>query len=141
MVETYQVSGSPSNSLISHSSWLFRPPLRPHRLEAQEARMGNSSPNPHPHSTPLTHSRQVQLCAKPNHYFWPKHAFVWCSQRFDRRNNQKLHTAHNTELAHHTTHRTTPAHDPHQSARRRASHVSELCCTTSYATLRSGRRR
>ena len=83
MVETYQVSGSPSNSLISHSSWLFRPPLRPHRLEAQEARMGNSSPNPHPHSTPLTHSRQVQLCAHPHQPLTPGQRQLLCGVRRD----------------------------------------------------------
>ncbi len=40
---------------------------------------------------------------------------------------------------HHSILQSAP--DPHQSARRNASHVSKLCCTTLYATLRSGRRR
>ena len=32
-----------------------------------------------------------------------------CSQRFNTRNRRKLHSAFNPDLAHHTTHRTTPA--------------------------------
>jgi len=33
-----------------------------------------------------------------------------------------MHDACNTDLAHHTTHRTKPAPDPHQSALRRMRH-------------------
>ena len=51
-----------------------------------------------------------------------------------------MHTAYNPELTAHTTHRTKPAPDPHQSILRRASHVSKFCCTPCCATLRSGRR-
>ena len=51
-----------------------------------------------------------------------------------------MHNACNTDLAEHTTHRTTPAPAPSLPTRRRASHVSKFCCTTCCATLRSGRR-
>ena len=34
------------------------------------------------------------------------------------RNRREMHIAYNTELAAHTTRRTTPAPDPHQSALR-----------------------
>ena len=40
---------------------------------------------------------------------------------------------------HHSILQSAP--DPHQSARRRASHVSKFCGTTCCATLRSGRQR
>jgi len=41
-----------------------------------------------------------------------------------------MHIVCNTDLVDHTTRHTTPAPDPHQSARRRASHASKFCCTT-----------
>jgi len=34
-----------------------------------------------------------------------------------------MHNAYNTDLAAHTTHRTTPASDPHQSTLRRMCHL------------------
>ena len=34
-----------------------------------------------------------------------------------------MHTAYNPDLAHHTTHRTTPAPGPHQSMLRRMCHL------------------
>ena len=68
--------------------------------------------------TPL--SSTTRLCSPPPiiHYR-SKTAFVWCSQRFDTRNKRKMHTACNPESAAHTSHRTKPAPDPHQSTLRR----------------------
>ena len=50
-------------------------------------------------------------------------ALVWCSQRLVTRNKRQIHTAYNPDLADHTTRRTTPTPDPHQSARRRMCHL------------------
>ena len=48
-------------------------------------------------------SSSTFLCSpQPSIYFSSKTAFVWCSQRFDARNRRKIHTAYNTELAHHS---------------------------------------
>ena len=63
-------------------------------------------------------SSSTTLCSPPPSInFWSKTAFVWCSQRFDTRNEQRLHTAYITALPDHTTRRTTPAPDPHQVIR------------------------
>ena len=72
--------------------------------------------------TPL--SSTTRLCSPPPTInFWSKTALVWCSQKFDTRNRRKMHNACNPDLADHTTHRTTPAPDPHQSAVRRMCHI------------------
>ncbi len=64
------------------------------------------------------------LCSpQPTMNFSSKTAFVWCSQRFDTRNKWQMHNACNTDLADHTTHRTKPAPDPHQSTLRRMCHL------------------
>ena len=69
-------------------------------------------------------SSSTFLCSpQPSIYFSSKTAFVWCSQRFDARNRRKMHCAYNSELAAHTTHRTTPVPDPHQSTLRRMCHL------------------
>ena len=69
-------------------------------------------------------SSSTTLCKpQPTINFSSKTAFVWCSQSFATRNRRKLHTACNTDLAAHTTHRTTPAPDPHQSTLRRMCHL------------------
>ena len=84
-------------------------------------------------------SSSTPLCSPPQTInFTTKTAFVWCSRRFHTRNKRRMHTAYNPELAAHTTRRTTPAPSPHQSTRRRASHVSKFCGTTCCATLSSG---
>ncbi len=65
-------------------------------------------------------SSSTFLCSpQPSIYFSSKTAFVWCSQRFDTRNRREMHIACNPELAAHTSHRTKPAHDPHQPTLRR----------------------
>ena len=64
------------------------------------------------------------LCSPPPTInFRSKTAFVRCSQRFDARNRRKMHTACNTDLVAHTTHRTKPAPGPHQSTLRRMCHL------------------
>ncbi len=64
------------------------------------------------------------LCSpQPTINFRSKTAFVWLSQKFDPRNKRRMHTAYNPDLAHHTTRRTKPAPDPHQSTLRRMCHL------------------
>ena len=71
-------------------------------------------------------SSSTTLCSpQPPINFRSETAFVWLSQRFDARNKRKIHYDYNPELAAHTTHtthRTTPAPDPHQSTLRRMCH-------------------
>ena len=68
-------------------------------------------------------SSSTTLCSPPPTIsFRAKTDFVWCSQRFDARHRRKMHTAYNTDLAHHTTHRAKPAPSPHQSTLRRRCH-------------------
>ena len=48
-------------------------------------------------------SSSTFLCSpQPSIYFSSKTAFVWYSQRFDTRNRREMHSAYNTELAHHS---------------------------------------
>ncbi len=63
------------------------------------------------------------LLSPTNQYLRSKTALVWCPQRCDTCSKRRMHTACNPELAAHTTHRTTPAPDPHQSTLRPLCHL------------------
>ena len=62
---------------------------------------------------------------QPTLNFKSKTAFVWCSQRFDARNQRKIHSARNPDLPAHTTQRTTPALASSPPTLRRISHRLE----------------
>ena len=122
--------------MISSSSWLFCPPLQPHRLEAQDERIGNSSPNPLRHSTPLTHSRQVQLCAKPHqlstsgqnsHLFGVRRDLIGvttrnCTLPTIRDWNTRPLTAPRQRMIHTNPRATAPATSPNYAAQLAAPH-------------------
>ena len=67
--------------------------------------------------TQLTAPRQCLIHTNP------RSAACAISTALNTRNRRKLHTACNPVLADHTTHRTTAAPDPHQSALRHMCHL------------------
>ncbi len=104
--------------------WRRPPRSLPSIFLPVQGRIGNSTPNPHltvnPEPTLVKHYFGLTPI---NHGFQLKAHLFRCSQRFDTRNSQKLHTAYNPDLADHTTHHTKPAHGPHQSTLCRMCHL------------------
>ena len=109
----------PALSVCAHLL-LARPPAGRIQTDKTDRKFKPQATSPlfalHPLSSSTT------LCSPPPTInFKPKTALVWCSQRFDARKKWLMHTA--SMRIWHTTPRTTPAPDPHQSALRRFCHL------------------